>query len=617
MGDYSLKYIVHDKAHGLYTYTVEHIKSGLLKDIDPKTFIEQGIYKMMDNYTGGERIIFTDAKAILLDEDASTPSHTVTPGWNDLGTWCLKHGRKDIIRAYNAAENRTEISRVGHRSGLTFKFKCCNEIEPGKSCGHVWQTIPANIVISKDNISMCPACRARSGKSTTMQTGINDLKTWCNIKGRQDLLDDYSDENEVDPSHISCSSHSEVIWKCKKCGHRWITPLSWRTVKPNGCPACRAKTGRGTTLVTGVNDLKTWAINNNRLDILKQWSPNCLLQPDKVSAKTDLTEVMVTCRICGDEIITKPYLLVRSETSTLCKKCKVSGTSTPQIILYYLLRERFDNVAYREKVFGYEVDIYLPDYRVGIEYNGFFHGIGDKVEKDQKKISDLWSNGVKIITAQEYNKVMPVTPDYNKLRIDFPHKLARDKGLYANILNMVDRVCGEEPEELSDLDMTAAITYANTVMARKKVINNLAEVRPDIAELWDYEHNSGATPEMFTVGSNVKVYWKCTECTPQPHVYLMSIKKKTGGQGCPVKSGKKVLPGFNDFATHNPYCMSTWWNFELNQEIGIDPTKISRTSHVAAFFTCRVCGYTWQVSAVHLCDGKSHKCPGCGTKYRG
>ena len=66
--------------------------------------------------------------------------------------------------------------------------------------------------------------------------------------------------------------------------------------------------------------------------------------------------------------------------------------------------------------------------------------------------------------------------------------------------------------------------------------NDLATLKPQLAEQWHPDLNSGLRPEDVTLGSNKKVWWQCSE----GHVWKAVIYSRTRrrGSGCPVCSGK-------------------------------------------------------------------------------
>lgn len=67
------------------------------------------IREALGNCTVVDGKIETDAKVVYLSEDMNKPCNTTVTGWNDLDTWCRKHGRPDILLAYFAGNNRLDI----------------------------------------------------------------------------------------------------------------------------------------------------------------------------------------------------------------------------------------------------------------------------------------------------------------------------------------------------------------------------------------------------------------------------------------------------------------------------------------------------------------------------
>ena len=68
-----------------------------------------------------------------------------------------------------------------------------------------------------------------------------------------------------------------------------------------------------------------------------------------------------------------------------------------------------------------------------------------------------------------------------------------------------------------------------------KGVNDLATVNPKLAGEWNCEKNGDLKPEDFMVGSNKKVWWKCSK----GHEWQATIKHRNKGTGCPYCSGRK------------------------------------------------------------------------------
>lgn len=105
-----------------------------------------------------------------------------------------------------------------------------------------------------------------------VQTGINDLYTWCINNGEygKRLLKEFkgvdADGHNISIHKVSKGSNKKIWWICEM-GHTWLAQPNARTSCRSGCPLC-ADVNRGESitlsrLVVGKNDLLTWCNNNN------------------------------------------------------------------------------------------------------------------------------------------------------------------------------------------------------------------------------------------------------------------------------------------------------------------------------------------------------------------
>lgn len=70
------------------------------------------------------------------------------------------------------------------------------------------------------------------------------------------------------------------------------------------------------------------------------------------------------------------------------------------------------------------------------------------------------------------------------------------------------------------------------VCANKRIeigFNDLATTNPDLVKEWNYNKNNGLKPEMYTYGSDVKVWWVCKN----GHEWPAAISSRVHGNGCP------------------------------------------------------------------------------------
>ena len=98
-----------------------------------------------------------------------------------------------------------------------------------------------------------------------------------------ELVEQWSQINEISPSDVSSGSHKKVWWICEK-GHTWEAIIKNRAFLGSGCPYCEHR-----AVLKGYNDLQTLFP-----DVAKTWSPKNKLNPSEVSARSN-AEVLWLC----------------------------------------------------------------------------------------------------------------------------------------------------------------------------------------------------------------------------------------------------------------------------------------------------------------------------------
>lgn len=143
-------------------------------------------------------------------------------------------------------------------------------------CGHEWQAS----VKARSGGENCPIC-----SGARVVEGINDLATL-----KPEIVQEWSEKNEIKPTEVSIGSHKKVIWKCKQ-GHEWEASVKSRTVNGTGCPYCSHN-----KVLEGFNDLAS-----RFPQVAEEWSDrNLPLQPTMVTAFAN-SKVWWKCRDCENE----------------------------------------------------------------------------------------------------------------------------------------------------------------------------------------------------------------------------------------------------------------------------------------------------------------------------
>ena len=269
-----------------------------------------------------------------------------------------------------------------------------------------------------------------------------------------------------------------------------------------------------------------------------------------------------------------------------CRYCS-NQSSKNEIRLFVELSTIFGEVLNRQKILGFEIDIFLKDKKVAIEYDGkFSHGDAKKEKHDLKKQVALISSGYRFLRVRE-----DPLKKLNDHDIIIPTSSMLTKDQLNQVVNWVDG------DSLATANYIKNPNFANNSMYLKSLEafpsppkeQSLAELFPDLAKEWHQKRNGNLTPFDFTAGSSEKVWWQCKDNLD--HVYDASIDKRTNGSGCRFCTNQAASPD-NCLATNFPD-VAALWHPEKNGEV--TPEMIVTGATVKRWWQCSdVLEHTWQ-----------------------
>lgn len=135
-------------------------------------------------------------------------------------------------------------------------------------------------------------------------------------------------------------------------------------------------------------------------------------------------------------------------------------------------------------------------------------------------------------------------------------------------------------------------------------INDLASLRPDLANEWCYDLNN-ESPHNITLKSNKRVWWKCGK----GHNWKASVyERSVNGTVCPYCCGKRAIPEENDLMTLYPELCKEW-DYQLN--LDVDPKRLRPFSGKYVWWKCKY-GHSWKTQVITRTNGKG--CPYCKGK---
>lgn len=131
---------------------------------------------------------------------------------------------------------------------------------------------------------------------------------------------------------------------------------------------------------------------------------------------------------------------------------------------------------------------------------------------------------------------------------------------------------------------------------------DLESAHPEIAKTWHPTLNKGCLPSEFTSHSHHAAWWICEK----GHAYSSPIYRRVRGSGCPICSGKRIIPGINDLSTLAPN-LAKEFHPTKNVELPLQTMALHYNQPVS--WKCSQCGHEWQASPNNRAAGRG--CPVC------
>ncbi len=442
------------------------------------------------------------------------------------------------------------------------------------------------------NVPGCMKCRAiqKHYQERLAKTAIgNSLQQNQYIYLKDDWDFKKNEKEGLYWEQITPTYTKPVNWKCHVCGYSWKTSVYRRTKEGNGCPACRHL-----VVHSGYNDLATEAP-----ELVEEWSPKNVLKPTEVIAG-GIKNYLWVCRYCGNEW--KASIHNRRVEGSNCPKCRGTNTSFAEQAIYFYFKKIFVNTVnrYIDPENGKELDIYVPELKLGIEYDGYrYHK--DKLDSDDQKTQVYFAKGIKIIHIRETDAQGNKLP---QLQIQ-PYRCFEYE--YLSKFSGLDKII-KEMLTLFNADKAKVDTYADRFSILHNMYqglrnNSFGESGSTHIKYWDYDTNYPLLPTEISKGSQVDINWKCPDCG---HKWIRTIPNELKSKGCP-QCAKTSLSSLYNLATESPEIVEEW-NVELNE--GILPTNIMPNTHVKYWWNCPICGKSFKASPPVW--KKTRRCNNCG-----
>ena len=274
------------------------------------------------------------------------------------------------LAPYWSPDNLIAFSSVGLRSSVEYLWRC--------DLGH--ETIKT--VQRKISKPLCPVCTNR-----VVVMGFNDMATT-----RPDLSKLWSPNNSKTPTEVTAGSGDRGLWLCEK-GHEWDRIIVKMANDTDACPVCS-----GYKAIPGVISAMT-----EFPELRPLWSPKNE-QPFEILDTIGCRNWQQYWWRCDEGHDTFTTHDVRAKFG--CGKCQASKGEKE--LAAYLTQTWDIELRDRKIIKPYEIDIVIPELKLGIEYNGdFWHGEhsektgGDPVAYHTKKLELARTKGYRLFFVWE------------------------------------------------------------------------------------------------------------------------------------------------------------------------------------------------------------------------
>ena len=420
-------------------------------------------------------------------------------------------------------------------------------------------------------------------------------------------------KNTLNPSQVGATSKLKVWWTCPKCNYAYERQIRNRTQRKNRCPNCSTK--NSTSVNWGVNDLKS---QNPRIAQEWDYDKNANLIPDNITVNSG-KKVWWICPV-GHSY----QAVIRDRNlGTNCPICnKRHSSSFPEQAIFYYIKKAFPDAINKYKdIFqnSMELDIYIPSMQIGIEYDGKqWHNTEESHKRELKKYEICKKHNITLIRIKEKTEylwndtadstyVLKNGKDMKLLERFIQHILSFlyvDTDIFAKTqqtFNWYNKVNIDIQRDKSEIYSYLSDTE-----------NSFATSYPDLIKEWDYEKNGKLKPEMFTAGSNEKVWWTCSKCKHEwkTQINWRTPPKNTGCPKCAIdKHGKTFHKNYleqkGSLLYTNPKLAEEWHPYKNIISIN----DITEGSPKDVWWLCKKCGYEWISSPNNRKKGSG--CPCC------
>lgn len=352
-------------AHEKRKFTIEQVKDKISK-VSPNT-------EVIGDYTGSAKNGSFRCKVC---------GHEWQTKFNNIfaGHGCPVCGKKksNDAKRLSDKEFKERVKRI-HEGRITCleNYKGRNDIDHGfrcNVCGKVWQARPANVFAGKG----CPKCHHTKLGLMLRITKEDALRQIAKKAPNTELISEITTTEE------------KARFRCKKCGNKWEAPLG-HVLMGRQCAICAVEIRK---------EKLRFSQEEFEQKLSEKRDGTISTKDEYVNAHTKMT---FQCSECGGSWKTAPFNIINGNTG--CPECARHVSLKEKEVRAFVKSLGFEPVYNtREIIPPKELDIYIPERKVAIEFNGnYWHG-DNLTDKDYhyKKSTECEALGIRLIHIFEY-----------------------------------------------------------------------------------------------------------------------------------------------------------------------------------------------------------------------
>ena len=360
-----------------------------------------------------------------------------------------------------------------------------------------------------------------------------------------------------------------ACWKCPEGDdHIWMAPISDR-VQGHGCPCCHSKI---------VCDSNSFLVNYP--EIAAEWHPT----KNGNAKPSDFTygSKFIAWWKCSKNISHEWPSQIHSRTArkTGCIHCKPKS-SRNEIRIYSELKYLFSSAQHRAKIKGKELDVYLPEVSVGIEYDEIFTH-KNKEEKDKAKTNFFKNLAIEVLRVRRE----PLEKLSENDLIIKDHFLIKSEidGLLLKLIPKSEKTISKRIKDyltLQDFQNEKLYQELNYYLPGPTPENSFAALYPEKANEWIMKNNYPVQPAQLWPGSHEVYWWQCPAKTY--HKYQMSVRQRTR-DNCPFCAGQRTH--IRDSLERKFPKLASEWDYTKNGKL--KPSEVLPGSSLKVWWVCSI-----------------------------